>query len=227
MSTLAAGRVVSVRTGRILPHERPEWDEVRSDWRTAYWKQARDGAVEVGALGLDGDEQADTLHHGGPEMAVLMYAGEHYGHWRTHGGLEAMGPGGFGENLTLSGLLESTVCVGDVLAVGEAELQVASPRGPCMDISRRWNAAWLLERVVAERRTGWYLRVRRAGAVQAGDEVRIVERPHPGWTVDRLLRLRYLKPHVPHELAEAAQLAAFADHWRTQLARLAGHAGHA
>lgn len=223
MSMFPAGRVVSVRTGRSLPHERPEWDEVRSDWRTAYWKEARDGAVQVGVLGLDGDQQADTRHHGGPEMAVLMYAGEHYRHWSAHAGLDAMGPGGFGENLTLAGLLESTVCVGDVLAVGDAELQVSSPRGPCMDISRRWNAAWLLERVVAERRTGWYLRVRREGAVQTGDEVRVIERPHPGWTIDRLLRLRYVKPHVHAELAEAAQLTAFASAWRDQFAKLSAN----
>ncbi len=218
------GRVVSVRTGRITAHVRPAWDEVKSDWRTAYWKDERTGPVHIGSLGLEGDHQADKVHHGGPEMAVLMYAHSHYAHWRTHDGLERMGPGGFGENLTVEGLEESLVCVGDVLALGEAELQIASPRGPCMDISRRWNAAWLLERVVAERRTGWYLRVRKEGVVQTGDDVRVIARPHDGWTIDRLLRARYMQPRSRVECDSASSLAAFAPEWRTQFARLAAQA---
>src|SRR5437763_5635025 len=137
--------VVSVRAGRVRQHDRPAWDHIRThDWRTAYWKDELPGPVRIGALGLEGDEQADKRHHGGPEMAVLMYAEGHYEHWRTLEGLGAMGPGGFGENLTLRGTDESSLCVGDELEVGSARLQIASPRGPCVDISRRWNAEWLL-----------------------------------------------------------------------------------
>lgn len=213
-------RVLSVRTGGIVRHERPEWDEVRSEWRTAYWKGERQGPVQVGVLGLEGDQQADKRHHGGPEMAVLMYASEHYARWSREHGLEAMGPGGFGENLTLEGIDETGICVGDVLAVGEAELQVSSPRGPCMDISRRWNAPWLLEHVVAERRPGWYLRVRKEGAVQAGDDVMLLQRPHEGFTVDRVLTARYVQPRSRAELDAIASLAALAPEWRTQFAKL-------
>ena len=217
---IVVGRVVSVRVGRITRHDRPGWDEVRSPWRTAYWKDECPGPVRIRTLGLDGDDQADKRHHGGPERAVLMYAGEHYAHWRATPGLEGMGPGGFGENLTLEGLDERTVCIGDVLAVGEAELQVASPRGPCMDISRRWDVAWLLQRVVDERRTGWYLRVRREGLVARGDAVWLVERPHDGWTVDRLLALRYTSPRDRAACEAASQLGALDDEWRTRMARL-------
>jgi MOSC domain-containing protein YiiM len=131
-----------------------------------------------------------------------------------------MGPGGFGENLTLRGVDERGVCVGDVLEVGDALLEVASPRGPCADISRRWNAEWLLKRVVELRRTGWYLRVLREGAVSRGDAVRLVRRPHPAWSVDRLTALRTLTPRAPAELDEAASLAALAPEWRALYARL-------
>lgn len=216
----AAGRVVSVRTGRITRHDRRDWDEVRSEWRTAYWKDEREGAVPIGPLGLDGDEQADKRYHGGPEMAVLMYANEHYAHWRALEGLEGMGPGGFGENLTVEGMLETTVCIGDVLAIGGAQLQVASPRGPCMDISRRWNTPWLLERVVAERRPGWYLRVLEPGSVSAGDEIMLMRRPHPDWTVERLLRLRYAAPRTREDLDAAAAVEALDGEWRSQFAKL-------
>ncbi len=213
--------VVSVRAGSIRTHERPAWDEVRSrPWSTAYWKDEVAGPVRVTTLGLEGDHQADKKFHGGPEMALLMYADAHYSTWRTLAGLEAMGPGGFGENLTVSDVDETRVCVGDVLQVGGAHLQIASPRGPCADISRRWDAEWLLKRVLAERRTGWYLRVQTEGAVAQGDDVRLVSRPHPGWTVDRLLRLRYEPPRSPADLAEAAALTGLAPEWRERLATL-------
>lgn len=222
MSTPAFATVVSVRTGRIQRHDRPAWDEKRTDWDTAYWKDEVTGPVHVGPLGLDGDQQADKRHHGGPEMAVLMYANAHYAHWRTLPLLERMGPGGFGENLTLDGTDETQVCVGDVLDVGSVRLQISSPRGPCMDIARRWNDAGLLQRVVDLRRTGWYLRVLRAGTLSVGDTVTLVERPHEGWTIDRLLALRYVAPRDHAGMAEASRLAAFAPEWRANFAKLSG-----
>ena len=221
MSVTTVGRVVSVRAGAVRQHDRPDWDKAaRRTWTTAFYKDAIAGPVRIGRLGLDGDKQADTRIHGGPEMAVLMYAESNYAFWRTLPGLEGMGPGGFGENLTVSGLEEMRVCVGDELEVGSARLQVSSPRGPCAAISRRWNAEWLLPRVRSERRTGWYLRVLDEGDVKVGDDVRLVSRPHPGWTVDRMLALRFLTPRLADELTEAAALAALAPEWRERYATL-------
>jgi len=216
------GTLVSVRTGRVQKHERPVWDQRRGHpWRTAYQKEERTGPVLIGRLGLEGDEQSDRRFHGGPQQAVLMYAARHYESWRALPGLEAMGPGGFGENLTLSDTDETHVCVGDVLEVGGARLQVSSPRGPCANISRRWNAEWLLKRVLETRRTGWYLRVLTEGMVERGDEVRLVERPHAGWTIDRLLRLRHTTPRDLPAVHEAAELAALAPEWRQKFEDLA------
>jgi MOSC domain-containing protein YiiM len=131
-----------------------------------------------------------------------------------------MGPGGFGENLTVSGLTETNVCIGDVLEVGGARLEVSSPRGPCAAISRRWNVEWLLPRVRSERRTGWYLRVLDEGEVRIGDELRLVAQAHPEWSVDRLLALRFVTPRSPEELATAAALEALAPEWRERYAKL-------
>src|ERR1051326_7198933 len=122
----------------------------------------------------------------------------------TQQGPAGMGIGGLGEDLTLGGADERELCIGDVLEVGGAELEISSPRGPCAHISRRWDAPWLLERVVELRRSGWYLRVRREGPVARGDGVRLLQRPHTGWTIERLLRLRYVTPRAIDELAEAS-----------------------
>lgn len=209
-----------MRAGAIRRRARPAWDHVTSPWDTAFWKDEVVGAVPIGLIGLEGDQQADRRHHGGPERAVLMYAAAHYPSWREGTGLADMGPGAFGENLTVDGLDETTVCVGDVLEVGGARLQVASPRGPCLDISRRWDHEGLLKRVVATRRTGWYLRVPGPGPVEAGDRVRVVERPHPGWTVDRLLRLRYVSPRRRDELEAAAALRWLDPEWCERFAAM-------
>ena len=214
--------VLSVRAGRTTRRDRPRWDDQRGEWNTAYWKDEVAGPVRIETLGLDGDEQANRQVHGGPEMAVLMYAEAHYPDWRTIPGLEKMGPGGFGENLVMRGMTELDACVGDILDIGTAQLQISSPRGPCMDISRRWNSPGLLQQVVEKRRPGWYLRVLRPGVVAARDAVTLVSRPHAGWTIDRLLALRYVKPRDAAVVAEAAKLTAFAPEWRENFAKLAG-----
>lgn len=217
-----SGSVVSVRIGKVTHYERPAWDHVKGrPYHTAFRKAEVAGPVHIGPLGLAGDEQADKKFHGGPEMAVLMYADRHYEGWRQLEGLAEMGPGGFGENLTVSVLDETQVCVGDVLEVGGTRLQISSPRGPCADISRRWDREWLLKRVVERRHTGWYLRVLSPGEVRAGDDVRLLERPHAGWTIDRLLSLRYVTPPDKAGLREASTLASFSNEWREKFAELA------
>ena len=216
------GTVVSVRVGKVTPYERPAWDHVKNrPYATAFRKQEVAGGVHVGPLGLAGDEQADKKFHGGPHMAVLMYAERHYAGWRELEGLAGMGPGGFGENLTVSDVDETMLCVGDVLQVGATRMQIASPRGPCADISRRWDREWLLKKVVERRHTGWYLRVLQAGLVKAGDDVRLLERPHPDWSVDRMLRLRYVTPRDRAGLRDASAVASFAPEWRRKFAELA------
>ena len=218
----AVGEVLSVRVGRVTEYERRTWDHIQTrPYVTAFRKAEVAGPGHVGPLGLAADEQADKKFHGGPHMAVLMYADVHYPGWRLLEGLADMGPGGFGENLTVSDTDETQLCVGDVLEVGGTKLQIASPRGPCADISRRWDREWLLKKVVERRHTGWYLRVLSPGEVKAGDPVRLLERPHEGWTVDRMLRLRYVTPHDAQGLREASTLAAFSPEWRAKFADLA------
>ena len=219
---MLSGTIVSVRTGTVCQRERPDWDHAKSrTWQTGFWKDEAAGAMRVERLGLAGDEHADTRNHGGHEMAVLMYAASHYDGWRAMPGLEAMGPGGFGENLTVEGLDESSVCIGDVFEVEDVRLQVSSPRGPCAHISRRWDAEWLLKKVTETRRTGWYLRVQRKGVIERGAHVTLIERMHEGWTVDRLLRLRYESPRPAADLEYLSECAELNEDWRAKFSRLA------
>ncbi len=205
-------RVLSIQVGR--PRQMPptgdgaDWDR---RWRTAFVKEPVAGPVMLGRLGLEGDSQADLMVHGGPDMAVLAYSADHYPLWHRELALAGLGPGGFGENLTVAGQDEHGACIGDVYELGEALLQVSQPRGPCHKIAWRWRVADLQARVEATGRHGWYLRVLREGPIEAGQELRLSERPHPDWTVRRaadVYRRRRAEPAEAAEAAEAAELGA-------------------
>src|SRR5205823_12868596 len=132
---------------------------------------------------LDGNVQADMKHHGSLNQAVLMYAAAHYPLWQRELDLPEIGPGGFGENFTVDGLTEETVCIGDIYALGEAQIQVTGPRYPCYKIERRWALPGLTARAAETGRTGWYCRVIREGMIEPGTAITLVERPYAQWTV--------------------------------------------
>jgi MOSC domain-containing protein YiiM len=122
--------------------------------------------------------------------------------------------GGFGENLTIAGLDEDGVCLGDVFAVGPVRFQVSQPRQPCWKLARRWKRPWLLQRVIETGRTGWYLRVLEPGTIVSGLPVVLEQRPHPEWTITRANRLMYDKHALLGDLEDLAQLPVLADSWR-------------
>ncbi|MCC6552141.1 MAG: MOSC domain-containing protein [Polyangiaceae bacterium] len=154
-------------------------------WTTGFYKDPVSGPVALSRANLAGDGQADLRYHGGPDKAVLACAAEHYPAWRAELDLPGLTLGGFGENLAVEGWSEAVVCLGDVVRVGTAILQVSQPRSPCWKISRRWRVKDLSARVQQSGRGGWYHRVIQEGIVEAGQALALLERPHPEWTVSR------------------------------------------
>src|SRR5512140_3090844 len=126
-------------------------------------------AVQVRALNMDGDRQADLVKHGGPQRAVYMYPAEHYAFWRGELPGTELPWGAFGENLTSEGLLEDDVRVGDRLRIGSTELVVTRPRKPCFKPAIRLAQKDIVQRFNASRRSGFYLSVEREGELRAGD----------------------------------------------------------
>jgi MOSC domain-containing protein YiiM len=139
------------------------------------------GSVPVGRLGLPGDEHVYE-HHGGPDMALLVSSADHFAFWRDHG-LELPPAAPFGENLTVDGLREADVCLGDVFSVGTAVVQVSQPRTPCSKLAARYGRRDVPTLMQAHGCTGYLLRVRQEGDLAAGDELRLVEREDHGITV--------------------------------------------
>ena len=179
------GQVISVNTGRA----------VKVGWagrvqRTAIEKHPADGAVHVGRLGLDGDEQADLENHGGPEQAIYVYAREDLDWWA--GQLSrAVRDGLFGENITTAGLDVTNALIGERWRLGTAEVQVTSCRIPCGTF-RSWTGekGWV-KRFAQAGRPGAYLRVLAEGIVRPGDPVTVLSRPAAGVTVAESMRAYY------------------------------------
>lgn len=200
-------KLLSIQVGR------PQYITTKGrSWFSGYIKEEVPGPVFVGRTNLDGDGQADLRHHGGPDRAVLAYSAEHYPRWAAELAPVVLPHGGLGENLTISGQDESTVCVGDIYAVGpEVVLQVSQPRMPCANIARRWEVDDLTERVLRSGRSGWYLRVIKEGEVAPGMEVRLLERPHPEWPVEQAfaaIRDRHQDREPARRLAACPALSA-------------------
>ena len=184
------------REDAVDPHERL--------WRTGYFKLPVSGPVFAGQTGLAGDGQADLENHGGIDKAMLAYSAEHYPKWREELQIPDMPYGGFGENLTISGLDESGVCIGDVWQCGPVVVEVSQPRQPCWKTSRRWRIDDLSRRVIATGRSGWYLRVTTGGDIEAGLLFTLQRRIHPQWTVARANEILH---HRKDDLAAAEELA--------------------
>ncbi|MEV6876736.1 MOSC domain-containing protein [Amycolatopsis sp. NPDC051128] len=125
-------------------------------------------------LNLDGDRQADLKVHGGVNKAVYVYPAEHYPAWVADG--FAVEPGGFGENVSLTGVTEADARIGDVWAWGDALVQVSQPRQPCFKLAMKTDRKDVAPAMIDSGRTGWYLRVLRPGTVPTAGAIEVVER---------------------------------------------------
>lgn len=210
-------RLASLHLGKVQEYQ----DADGTRWRSAIAKQEVPGPVFLSRTGPLGDELGDHRHHGGEQQAVMAYSRVHHDHWKAQLGLD-IPPGGLGENLSLQGLDDSFICIGDRFALGGAEIQVSQPRQPCRTLSRFWKCPELLQAIWESARSGWYFRVILEGEVTAGQELQLLERPHPEWSVARTLQALYQGKQHPEEARAAAQLAALSPGWQAKLRTLGG-----
>lgn len=212
--TLPKGCVLGVQVG--LPQKlKTEQNKV---WESAIAKQSVQGPVALVGENFAGDYQANRKYHGGPDKAVCVYSGEHFAQWNQQFGI-TLPNGAFGENLTVEGLTEDVVCVGDVLLLGTIRLQISQPRMPCANIAKRWNAPKLPQAMMDIGYTGFYCRVLGEGHVEAGDTVSAVERIYPEWTIARANHTLYDDAALTDEIAELHDLPLLTGEWKRALSR--------
>jgi MOSC domain-containing protein YiiM len=164
--------------------------------QTAIDKRPVTGRTRVGPLGVEGDQQFDTRHHGGAEMAVYAYAREDAQWWATELGYD-IPPGRFGENLSTTGLAVTDAVLGERWAVGGdgLVLEVTLPRIPCATFQGFMGEPHWVRRFTERGAPGTYLSVTSPGTVAAGDPIEVVHRPAHGVTVGEAFAIRDTDAH--------------------------------
>jgi ferredoxin-NADP reductase/MOSC domain-containing protein YiiM len=181
---------------------------------TGVWKHPVPGPRMVRRLNVDGDGQGDLQGHGGEQRAVLVYQIQSYEHWQRHFGRDDFSYGQFGENLTVDGLPDDEVCIGDRYRIGEAEFEVTQPRVTCYRVGLRLGEPELPALLVSHRRPGFYMRVLAEGHIQAGDQI-VKTRTGPGaLSVADTDALLYLPHRDPGQIRRALQIPALSPGWQ-------------
>ncbi|NCN44694.1 MAG: MOSC domain-containing protein [Piscirickettsiaceae bacterium CG_4_9_14_3_um_filter_43_564] len=204
-------RVVSVNVGNIQAYP---W---RGETASAIAKQPCQLPVEVAKQGLVGDQQADKINHGGEDKAVMVIPESNYA---LHGVAEQ--PFGFlGENLTLAGLDESDVQVGDQLQIDSVLLEVSQPRSPCWKLGQINGDQRFVKHYSLSGRVGFYCRVLKGGEISPGLGVS-VHKTGSGADIQRLFLAKFHHQSLDdwQLLAEAVTLKALSQSWREEISRL-------
>jgi MOSC domain-containing protein YiiM len=174
---MASPRIIAVSTGRVR-----DMLIAGKPGASAIDKRQVRGPVAVGWLGLAGDEQGDTEHHGGTDQAVYAYAREDTDWWTEQAGREFRS-GEFGENVTTAGIDISSALIGETWRMGGIVVQITSPRIPCVTFATWTGEDHWVKRFARAGRPGAYLRVLAEGEIRAGAEIEVLSRPAQQVTV--------------------------------------------
>lgn len=209
------GQILSIQTGQIERYDVA--GDLADSWTSAIRKSKVSETVHVGHSGIAGDQQSDQVNHGGPDKAVLAYASKHYEKWNAEFPDMNFEAGGFGENLTVADIDETTCCIGDTFRIGGCLLQISQPRQPCWKLSGRWNFPKLAVLVQQTGRTGWYFRVLKEGMIEAGMNIELLDRPYPEFSVAWANSVMYARPRRQEDDRRLAECSALSGSWRTNL----------
>lgn len=195
-------------------------------WRSGIFKSPVLLPVHLGIENLEGDGQFDKRFHGGPDRAVLFCSVQHYPHWSSVLGL-SLEAGSFGENLSVDGVDENEVCLGDRWATENVEIEVSQPRIPCYKLSRRIGIEGCHLQITEAGHGGWYARTIKEGLIASGQTFTLLERPHPGWTVARAFDLFMSPKGRESELEALGRVPQLSQLWKDNIQkRLAVLEGH-
>lgn len=189
--------------------------------RTGIFKEPVSGTVMLREKNIDGDGQGDLRVHGGTYKAIYGYPFEHYTHWQQELQRDDLTYGQFGENLTLEGLLEEKVRIGDVFQIGSTvKLQITQPRVPCFKLAYKMGLPEFPKQFLESRRVGFYFRVLEEGEITAGDTIACIETVSESMTVTEIVNLRYFDRDNHEKIAQARKLRALSPSWKRDFTKI-------
>lgn len=188
---------------------------------TGIFKQPVEGRIAVNQFNLAGDQQVDLVNHGGEHKAVYGFASDHYAFWEQKLNLAGLSYGKFGENLTVDGLDEDSLRIGDQLQVGDALLEITQPRVPCFKLGLAFSREDMPRLFIENAATGIYFRVIQTGSVAAGDTVSVTL-AHPDKISVKQLFCAYFDKRLAENEAiavmeKALSIDALSIEWREKL----------
>ena len=188
---------------------------------TGIFKEPVSGTVMLREKNIEGDGQGDLRVHGGTYKAIYGYPFEHYAYWQQELRRDDLTYGQFGENLTVEGLLEDAVYIGDVFQIGETvRLQITQPRVPCFKLAYKMGLPDFPKEFLESRRVGFYFRVLEEGEITAGDTIARVEVASEPMSVTEIVNLRYFNRDNHAKIAQARKLPALSPSWKRDFTKI-------
>ena len=181
---------------------------------TGIFKEPVGGRVMLRTLNLDGDQQVDLKGHGGIYKAACVYTIENYDHWSRELDRDDFKHPQFGENLTVEGMPEDEIHVGDVFGVGDARVEVTQPRVPCYRLGIKMENVQFPKMFLQSCRVGFYLRVLQEGEVGAGDTFEVLTRDPTRMSVPDVCHLYYFDRENLADCKKVIQIRALSPGWR-------------
>lgn len=182
--------------------------------QTGIYKEPVEHPLFLSKTNLEGDGQADLVHHGGEDKAVCVYSFDHYSYWEDALGVQ-LEPGAFGENLTIRGLTEENVFLGDVFQFGEAIVEVSQPRQPCFKLAMKHQVKDLPVQIQNTKFTGFYFRVLKEGRVSKEDGLELIESQANGVSITAANQIKYHDTQNTEAIKRILEVKALSDSWRS------------
>lgn len=186
---------------------------------TGICKTPVSGPVRLRRTGFDGDGVGDVKHHGGPDKAICVYSTDHFAYWENVLGV-SLPSAPFGENVSVGGLSEKDVCIGDIFFLGNAIVQVSQPRQPCKTLAARYGRTDMTRLVADAGFTGFYLRVLGEGVVETGSPFSLKENDRHGITVAFANRIFHHERENCEGIRKVLEVTALSRSWRRSFEEL-------
>ncbi|WP_127588501.1 MOSC domain-containing protein [Paenibacillus koleovorans] len=205
-------KIVSLNVGKPKPLTADEGSVLSGIWKTSVGT----GPIRLTETGFHGDGQADLVYHGGPDKAICVYCYEHYPYWEQVMD-KPLPHGAFGENLTVQGLTEREIRIGDIFECGPVRVQVSQPRQPCYKLGKRHDRTELPLLVLQTGYTGFYFRVLAAGMFDPTQPLQLVHPDPGGMTLEFANRIFYHDKSNMTGIRRILAVEALSEAWRTSL----------
>lgn len=163
---------------------------------TGIFKYSVESPIFLGDEDVVNDHVINRKYHGGVDKACYLYSADHYKYWQEIYPNMEMPWGMFGENLTVEGLHEAEVNIGDIFKLGETIVQATQPRQPCFKMEFRFHDKNIVHRFIDAGYPGVYVRVLQKGEVKAGDTMELIEKKN-GLSIQNIYQLLYAEKYDP------------------------------